>query len=171
MRKIIYLIILAFSFALTLYFYFQYDQTKARLEETQGRLEQKDRQEAPHLPGDTLATGPSAEDTLRLTEPPSARFEDELGSLSSSDLDLLRSKGLRNPEAELQNDLLRKQKSLIPAEGTLGGTMAIRDVRILTDRYALAYFEDGHQAGYMLLRFEIPSAGTVNWRVVDWYLM
>jgi hypothetical protein len=171
MRKIIYLIVLAFSLALTLYFYFQYDQAKARLAEANRRLEQQDRQAAPRLPGDSLDTAPYPEDTLTLSPPPSAQFEEELGTLSSSDLERLRRKGLRNPESELQNDLLRKQKSLIPAEGTMGGTMAIRDVRILNDHYALAYFEDGHQAGYMILRFEIPSAGTITWRVVDSYMM
>ena len=171
MRKIIYLIVLACSLGLSLYLYYQYDQTKTRLAQANQRLADLDRQMAPIEPADTLRGEiPPASDTF-LTPPPSAQFLDELGTLSSSDLDRLNRKGLQNPEADLQNDLLRKQKSLIPAQGTVGGTMAIRDVRILNDRYAMAYYEDGHNGGYMVLRFEVQPGGNISWRVVDSYVM
>jgi hypothetical protein len=48
----------------------------------------------------------------------------------------------------------------------VGGTMSIRDSRILNDRYAMAYYEDGHMGGYMILRYEVTN-GNITWRVVD----
>lgn len=172
MRNIIYLIVLALSLALTLYFYFQNDQTKARLAEVQQRLEQQDRLTAPAGP-DPAATAndPLSDDTLQFTPPPSAQFEREIGTLSTGDLERLRQQGLRNPETDLQNDLIRKQKSVLPTQGTMGGTMAIRDVRILTDRYAIAYFEDGHHGGYMVLRYEVLPGGNITWRVLDTHII
>lgn len=171
MRKVIYLILLAFSLALTLYFYFQYDQAKARLAEVQQRLEQQDRLQAPAGPDPAEMADSLYDDSLRFTPPPSAQFEGEIGTLSTGDVERLRQQGLRNPETDLQNDLLRKQKSLLPTQGTMGGTMAIRDVRILTDRYAMAYFEDGHNGGYMVLRYEVLPGGRINWRVLDSYIL
>ena len=172
MRKIIYLIVLAFSLALALYFYYQYDQTKARLAEANQRLEQQDQLMAPTEPDTTDLTDPlSEDDTTRFTPPPAAQFENEIGTLSTGDIERLRQQGLRNPETDLQNDLLRKQKSLLPTQGTMGGTMAIRDVRILSDRFAMAYFEDGHNAGYMVLRYEVLPGRNITWRVLDTYML
>jgi hypothetical protein len=171
MRNIIYLIVLAVSLALTLYFYFQYDQTKARLAETQQRLEQQDRLRAPAGPDTIDLEDPIYNDTLPFAPPASAQFEGEIGTLSTGDLERLRQQGLRNPETDLQNDLLRKQKSLLPTQGTMGGTMAVRDVRILSDRLAMAYFEDGHHGGYMVLRYEVLPGGNITWRVLDTYMI
>ncbi len=105
-------------------------------------------------------------DTIGMVPPGGAAFVDELGSLSESDIQRLQRKGLRNPESDLMNDLNRKQSKLIPTEGVLGGTMAIRDSRILNDRYAMAYYEDGHKGGYMLLKYEVNN-GTITWKVID----
>ena len=105
-------------------------------------------------------------DTMELVPPGGAAFVDELGSLSESDIQRLKREGLQNPETDLLNDLNRKQSRLIPAEGTMGGTMTIRDSRILNDRYAMAYYEDGHNGGYMLLKYTVNN-GTINWTVVD----
>jgi hypothetical protein len=165
MTKIIYLILLGASLALALFFYFQYDQASLQLTETRMRLAEMDQQAAPVYPEDMA--GRSGEDTASFIPPPSAQFEGEIGTLSSTQVDQLRQLGLPNPESDLLNDLYRTQKSLVPSGGQLGGNMAVRDARILTDRYAIAYFEDGHEGGYMVLRFSVQPGPAIRWQVVD----
>ena len=70
---------------------------------------------------------------------------------------------------EIDEELSQKNEavdSLVPVDGSMGGTMAIRDSRILNDRYAMAYYEDGHNGGYMLLKYTVNN-GNINWTVVD----
>jgi len=55
---------------------------------------------------------------------------------------------------------------LIPVKGTMGGIMAIRDSRILNGKYALAYYEDGHNGGNLLLNDEVNN-GRITWAVLD----
>jgi hypothetical protein len=94
-----------------------------------------------------------------------------LGRLSPSEESRLKSKGLKNPEADLKDNLLSNQQSVLTQKGTMGGNMAFRDIQILNERYALAYFEDGHNGGYMVLRYEVKPNGQVSWVVLDNYLM
>ncbi|RDV16090.1 hypothetical protein DXT99_05310 [Pontibacter diazotrophicus] len=152
---------------LAFYFYLQKNEAENRLaiadnqiEEVDQELEQKDQAI------DSLEDNMLPPDTMEMVPPGGAAFVDELGTLSESDIRRLKQKGLENPEADLMNDLNRKQRQLIPTEGTLGGTMAIRDSRILNDRYAMAYYEDGHTGGYMILKYTVNN-GNINWTVVD----
>lgn len=152
---------------LAFYFYLQKNEAENRLaiadnqiEEVDSELEQKDQAI------DSLEDNMLPPDTMEMVPPGGAAFVDELGSLSESDIRRLKQKGLQNPETDLMNDLHRKQRQLVPTEGTLGGTMAIRDSRILNDRYAMAYYEDGHTGGYMILKYEVNN-GNINWTVVD----
>jgi hypothetical protein len=167
MRKVIYLLLLAASIALAMYFYHSNDQARLKLAETYQRLAEQDRLATPPSELDTAAV--VADDTLGFSPPPSALFEDEIGTLTTTQTERLRRQGLRNPETDLLNDLHRKQRTLIPTEGVLGGTMAIRDARILTDRYAIAYYEDGHIGGYMVLRYQVQPGGIISWQVIDSY--
>ncbi len=167
MNKFIPWILAGLFLFLALYFYMQKHEAESRLAiadnvvaEVDAELEQ--RGEAV----DSLEDMVLAPDTMDLVPPGGAAFVDELGSLSASDIRKLKQKGLKNPETDLMNDLNRKQNKLIPVEGSLGGSMAIQDSRILNDRYALAYYEDGHNGGYMLLKYTVTN-GTINWTVVD----
>ena len=67
---------------------------------------------------------------------------------------------------------LKKRSELIPYKGIMGGTMGFysdNDIHVLTDQWVLAYFEDGHISGYMLLRYD-TNEGTISWKVIDSYL-
>lgn len=167
MRNILPWILAAVFLFLALYFYWQKNEAESRLAIADNQVEEIDQE----LEEQTEATDSLEElvlppDTMNLVPPGGAAFVDELGSLSQSDIQRLKRKGLNNPESELMNDLSRKQNELIPTKGVLGGTMAIRDTRILNDRYALAYYEDGHIGGYMLLKYEVKD-GKISWTVVD----
>jgi len=86
--------------------------------------------------------------------------------LRADDLAYLRGRGLSNPVTDLRADLLRNPE-LIPLEGVLGGTMRFSEdgVRVLNRRWVLAYFEDGHNAGDVLLRYTVKN-GKITWKVM-----
>ncbi|WP_347158234.1 hypothetical protein [Pontibacter chitinilyticus] len=167
MKNILPWILAGLFLFLALYFYLQMHEAKSRLAIANRQVEKIDnRLEQEQQTADSLEDITLPPDTMGLVPPAGAAFVDELGSLSESDIQKLQQKGLRNPESDLMNDLNRKQRQLIPASGTLGGSMAIRDSRILNDRYALAYYEDGHNGGYLLLKYSVNN-GNINWTVVD----
>lgn len=91
--------------------------------------------------------------------------------LSEFDLRRLQRKGLPNPVFDLMQDLARRD-DLIPAEAFFGGTMYIipGEVYVLTDRWVLAGFEDGHARGNLWLEYDVREDGQISWRVLDWYL-
>ncbi len=91
--------------------------------------------------------------------------------LAPHQIRLLMRQGLSHPVEDLIADLMNHPE-LIPAEGALGGTMGFyseKNIRILTDRYAFASFDDGHSAGYMLLRYHVHD-GEIGWTVIDSYV-
>jgi len=62
---------------------------------------------------------------------------------------------------------------LIPYKGALGGTMKFfheNNIHILSPNWVLAYFEDGHNFGEMLLEYQVLKDGAISWRVIDSYL-
>jgi hypothetical protein len=164
--------ILIGSLLLAIFFFWQYKSTQSELSLQTQRVTDRDtriyKQDklVDSLKKQVSGLPASEEDTIELVTPPSAQFMDELGSLSEGDISRLQKKGLRNPEADLKNDLLKKQQQLIPAKGTAGGTMAIRDIRILNDHFALANFENGPAGGDMILKYQVAN-GAITWKVVD----
>lgn len=111
-------------------------------------------------------------DSLRTTLMEPAIRPTEFESLISSyDLRQLRRKGLENPVEALTDDLV-ENGHLIPFEGSLGGTMRFYEdmIYVLTGRWVLGYFEDGHNAGYMLLEYEVAQGGEISWKVIDTYI-
>ncbi len=89
--------------------------------------------------------------------------------LDSSQLEDLMKKGLENPVEELRDDLVGDPE-LIRSSGVLGGSMGFYfhdGIHILNKRWVFAYFEDGHMAGAILLRYEIDDRGSISWEVID----
>ncbi len=41
---------------------------------------------------------------------------------------------------------------------------------ILTEKWVLAYFEDGHNGGYLLLEYEVTKDGKIKWKTVASYI-
>lgn len=92
--------------------------------------------------------------------------------LLSWDVQAMQKKGLNDPVADIITDL-KRHRELIPYKGVLGGTMNFYDdskIWILTKKWVLAYFEDGHVAGYLLLEYEIAQDGRIIWKTVASYI-
>ncbi len=88
--------------------------------------------------------------------------------LSKWDTEQLRRQGLSNPVDDLKSDLI-SNKEIIQEEGVLGGEMQFYSkdkIYVLNDKWVLAYYEDGHNAGSMLLAYNVGKGGTINWDVI-----
>ena len=86
--------------------------------------------------------------------------------LYDHDIRNMKAKGLTNPVQDIISDL-RKHRELIPYKGSLGGTMDFygnNTIWILTNKWVLAYFEDGHSGGYLLLEYKISNNGIIEWK-------
>jgi hypothetical protein len=167
MRNILPWLLASIFMMLAVYFYWQKNEAESRMNIADRQVEKIDSElEKEKAAADSLEGMMLPPDTMELMPPGGVAFVDELGTLSQSDIQKLQRKGLKNPETDLMNDLNRKQNQLIREKGTMGGTMAIRDSRILNDRYAMAYYEDGHNGGYLLLKYTVNN-GAINWTVVD----
>lgn len=91
--------------------------------------------------------------------------------IQSSEIEKLKQQGLTDPVKDLKTDLM-KRGDLIPYKGTLGGTMNFYgedDIFILSSKWVVANFEDGHTNGIMLLRYTVRD-GKIHWRVMDSFL-
>ncbi len=85
-------------------------------------------------------------------------------TLNDMMIEKLNEKGVSQPKSIVSDLLMRSD--LIPFEGVLGGTMYMSRAWLLTDRYALAEFEDGHVLGNMILIYDIEN-GDIIWTVLD----
>ena len=96
-------------------------------------------------------------------------YEDSPSSYAIAEL---KRKGLADPVSDLRADL-KRHPELIPYKGSLGGTMGFHfpdKIHVLSSQWVLAYFEDGHIGGYMLLKFEVTDKGLISWTTADSFL-
>lgn len=99
--------------------------------------------------------------------PPSAPPGMPAYQLTEADIEALKAKGLTDPVNDLLDDL-KDHPELLPAEGTLGGTMKFwpSESRVISPSRVEAYYEDGHTGGRLLLEYEIND-GEISWTVVQ----
>ena len=84
------------------------------------------------------------------------------------DWDDLRKRKIPDPRSWLVESLVSR-RDLIPWEGIHGGTMKIygpSGVWFIGPRWCIAWVEDGHMGGYMLLRFQ-EDDGKPQWQLLD----
>ena len=166
MKNIIFLLFCAFSLFLAIYFYRQYAETQRQLELANRRVLDRD---SIIYNLQKKVDQRAFSDTVSGNQPRVVASPSTLGKLSEAEISRLKAKGLSNPEADIKSNLTENQENVLQQKGVLGGTMAFRDIQILNERYALAYFEDGHQGGYMVLRYEVQPTNRISWVVLDSY--
>ena len=113
-----------------------------------------------------------------------ADFEEDMKTEPGHDAELTEIVPINNSEVinslqrqgfdgELQDiiDDLTNHSELIPFEGVLGGKMGFykEDIHVISDKWVLAKFEDGHIGGNMLLSYSIKN-NNISWEVLDSYL-
>ncbi|MGV3504409.1 MAG: hypothetical protein ACO1O1_11920 [Adhaeribacter sp.] len=177
MKYVLLTLVGAFGLFLAIYYYFQFDNTQQQLQLANQRILDRDseiyklQKRLGTFRSDPVAAAKKDKGKKDDAQPKVISTPSTLGQLSASEISQLKKRGLGHPESELKADLLANQKMFLKQPATLGGTMAIREVRILNGRYALAYFEDGHKGGHMVLRYEVKPGGHVSWTVLDEYMM
>ena len=110
--------------------------------------------------------------SLEETTKQSTIKSDSVIELHPWDIKEMKRRGLKEPVKEIISDLMQ-HKELIPYEGSVGGTMNFYSegqIRILTNKWVLAYFEDGHNGGYLLLEYEVTNDGRINWKTLASYI-
>lgn len=82
----------------------------------------------------------------------------------------LKNNGFKGEVKDIEHDLLNRPE-LIPYEGILGGTMHFYEegIHVITDKWVVAYFDDGHYGGYMLLSYDLKNE-EITWKVIVTYL-
>ncbi len=93
-------------------------------------------------------------------------------TISLDQLSIDQLKNLGYEDYSLILDDLSTQNALIPFDGVLGGSMAWRPENsyLLNHQWAYAAFDDGHVAGYGLLKYYIKSDKTIKWTVIDAFI-
>lgn len=89
-------------------------------------------------------------------------------TLTSKEIESLKRRGLEDPYRDIVDDLV-KHHELIPYEGVLGGQMLFsrKYTVVLGPRRVLAYYDDGHIDGHMLLEYEVSDQGMISWRLLE----
>ena len=91
------------------------------------------------------------------------------GGIPQPDWQRLKREGRTDPRVRLIKDLLARD-DLIPWKGIHGGVMKIYDPSLVWfagPRWCIAWAEDGHIGGFLLLSFEEGDDGSPKWRLLD----
>lgn len=75
--------------------------------------------------------------------------------------------GIENPKSYL-SETLQNNPSAIPLNGVLGGTMFFTDIEVLSTKWIIASYEDGHIMGRSIFTYKInPETLEVEFSVLD----
>ncbi|PIQ20295.1 MAG: hypothetical protein COW65_15825 [Cytophagales bacterium CG18_big_fil_WC_8_21_14_2_50_42_9] len=166
MKNLLFLIFLAASIFLAIFFYRRYTTTQIELELANRRIMDRDteiyRLQKLVVPSKSLPLAP----TEKVTSVPSS-----LGQLSAAEISRLQQKGLQEPEADLKANFATNQKTILATNENQNNNKVLRDILILNEHYALAYFEENQRGGYVVLRYNVQSADQIDWQVLDTYLL
>lgn len=73
--------------------------------------------------------------------------------------------GIENPEQFIKNQL-RNQPEKIPLSPVLGGNMEFRKIDIISEKWLLAIYDDGHVQGKALMEYQLQPNGSVKYTLV-----
>ncbi|MGI6145137.1 MAG: hypothetical protein ACOYED_05135 [Peptococcia bacterium] len=108
---------------------------------------------------------------LKIQFNPNDELTEPFPTNNSEILNSLKRQGFTGKLQDIIDDLT-EHSELIPFEGVLGGKMGFynkEDIYVLSDKWVLAKFEDGHIGGNMLLRYSVKN-NKISWEVLDAYL-
>lgn len=71
---------------------------------------------------------------------------------------------IANPEEFIKSSL-REQTELIPLEAVLGGTMAFRRVEILSEKWVMATYDDGHIQGQAIYEYHLSPDDSLEFTI------
>lgn len=75
-------------------------------------------------------------------------------------------KGIENPEVEIENEFI-KRVDLIPLEAVLGGTMSFDKIQILSNKWIIASYSDGHVFGNSIYQYKLNNKNEFEFKRID----
>ena len=73
--------------------------------------------------------------------------------------------GIEDPEQFIKNQL-RNQPEKIPLSPVLGGNMEFRKIDVISEKWLLAIYDDGHVQGKALMEYQLQPNGSVKYTIV-----
>lgn len=74
--------------------------------------------------------------------------------------------GIKNPTEFIEN-ALRGKPELIPLKGVLGGTMSFGKIQLLSDKWLIADFNDGHIEGKGIYEYKLNKYGKLEFELLE----
>ncbi|MEN8928275.1 MAG: hypothetical protein ABF240_05370 [Flavobacteriales bacterium] len=81
----------------------------------------------------------------------------------------LSEKGILHPQQFIDSSL-QPQVNLIPTKAVLGGTMAFGKTQVLSPKWVIAEYSDGHLWGVALFEYEVNKEGKVEFKLLSNHL-
>jgi hypothetical protein len=75
--------------------------------------------------------------------------------------------GISQPEFFIENSL-RNQPELIPLDAVLGGTMMFGNIDLLSKKWIIAEFDDGHVYGRAIYKYRLEKDTIIKFKLLDW---
>lgn len=72
---------------------------------------------------------------------------------------------IEDPEAFIAEDL-RQRSELIPLDAVLGGTMAFRKIQVLSDKWVMTIYDDGHIQGQAIFEYRLTPEKNLEYDLV-----
>ncbi len=79
--------------------------------------------------------------------------------------DVFADKGINNP-AFFVDSALRANPQLLPMKGVLGGTMQFDSIQLLSNKWLIANYSDGHILGKAIYEFKFKKDETVEFKIL-----
>lgn len=111
-----------------------------------------------------LAVEKERDSLLLLVEGASTNTNKWFGDMESR---MFKEIGIDAPESYIR-EMLQNNPSAIPLDGVLGGTMFFTDMEVLSTKWIIASYEDGHIMGRSIFTYKInPETLEVEFDVLD----
>lgn len=104
-------------------------------------------------------------DSLMVT-PNTNNSENNYWYIPNYDGEVALQRGIKNPEEFIETSF-RNKPDLIPMDGVLGGTMRYGNVQILSDKWLIADFNDGHIEGKGLYKYTFKTDGSLEFKLLE----
>lgn len=76
------------------------------------------------------------------------------------------SNGIENPE-EFIEEQLRSNPEIIPLKAVLGGTMRFGNIQLLSSKWIIANYDDGHIQGKAIFKYSLNNKGQLEFELLS----
>lgn len=74
---------------------------------------------------------------------------------------------IEDPEAFIAEDLGQRPE-LIPLDAVLGGIMAFRKIQVLSDKWVMTTYDDGHIQGHAIFQYQLTPEKNLEYQLITY---